>query len=127
MQDSPVTDWTNIFSYQPGRSLYDTSWSIGASTFSVLPEGTTCYVSVRAYDNLLNWTTAQDVFYVLKDTSPPEVTDNQDNICAQQQSDVENCDMDFYDLPGTGSTLNQLQYTAAPYHETSTTGWSAIE
>lgn len=50
-----------------------TGWALPAAVWNNMPEGTTSYISVRAFDNVANSTEVFDAFYVLKDTTPPGV------------------------------------------------------
>ncbi|MDA8132066.1 MAG: hypothetical protein M0011_11235, partial [Elusimicrobia bacterium] len=109
MTGTQIAGWTDIFTNLNAPS-YTGNWPLAAGDWSLLPEGTS-YVSVRVFDALAQGTTAQDVFYVRKDTTPPTVADNQADIAlAQTQGDVSNINVDFNDLGG--SLLNNLQYTA---------------
>jgi len=66
---TPLEDWTTVVSGINAYS-YTTNWSLLASTWSVMLEDTN-YVSVRIYDNMGNFQTLNDAFYVKKDTTPP--------------------------------------------------------
>ncbi|MDI6757106.1 MAG: hypothetical protein QME32_03680, partial [Endomicrobiia bacterium] len=68
-----IKDWTNISAGINAES-YATDFPVA---FAEFPEATTCYVSVRAWDNLLQYSTFYNVFYVLKDITRPAITDGQ--------------------------------------------------
>jgi len=68
-----IKPWTTIATNINAVS-YTLDWTVD---FAVLPEDTTCYVSVRAWDNLLQYSTSYNVFYVLKDVTKPTIIDNQ--------------------------------------------------
>jgi hypothetical protein len=61
--------WTNIV-LPAGATEYVTDWTVN---FPALVEGTTNYVSVRAWDLAGTTNTSVDAFFVLKDTSGPIV------------------------------------------------------
>jgi hypothetical protein len=54
-------------------SIYNSSWTLPVDTWLSLRESATNFVSVRIWDNSSSSATATDVFYVLKDTTPPTV------------------------------------------------------
>ncbi|OGS19579.1 MAG: hypothetical protein A2219_04550 [Elusimicrobia bacterium RIFOXYA2_FULL_50_26] len=62
--------WATIFTQAPAPS-YTADWPLAA--WPLLQEAATNYISVRAYDALLQCATAYAAFYVLKDTTPPDV------------------------------------------------------
>jgi len=66
---SLIQDWTTVVSGINSNS-YTANWALAASTFSAMQEGTN-YVSVRVFDNATNSASANDVFYVKKDTISP--------------------------------------------------------
>ncbi len=108
---TPLTNWTTIFLYLPERVLFEANWSLGDGTWELLPEGTS-YLTLTAFDNLGNQTTYYDVFYICKDTSPPYCEDNQGNIYATSQSDLDNINIDFFDTGG--AKINYVRYKIAP-------------
>jgi len=59
--------WTTVAT-NINASLYSANWGIN---FLACREATTNFVSVKVLDNGGNETTVNDVFYVLKDTTPP--------------------------------------------------------
>lgn len=61
--------WTNI-ALAIASSSYSTDWSVD---FSLLAEATN-YISVKAFDLAGNSTEYIDVFYILKDTTPPSIS-----------------------------------------------------
>lgn len=69
--------WTPVAAIAPGQSAYTANWAVN---FSLLQDGATNYISVRAWDitgsssPALNFFQFPDIFTVLKDTSPPTVT-----------------------------------------------------
>ncbi len=65
-----VAGWT-IAAAAINQSEYTADWALPAAVWSAIPEGTTAYISVRAVDNIANSTDVFDVFYVLKDITPP--------------------------------------------------------
>ncbi|MDI6641429.1 MAG: hypothetical protein QME68_03850, partial [Elusimicrobiota bacterium] len=130
-----VVDWTTIFGGTTPYNNYVSSWSISASAFNSLSEGTTNYVYVRCNDaagNLL--TVSQSVFFILKDTNTPYIVVNNDYYEGPNPTDFDDIDIDFFDRPTPNrqpgaSKLNYAQYTI--YTSTGLTGtmrkdWSDI-
>ncbi|MDA8132418.1 MAG: Ig-like domain-containing protein, partial [Elusimicrobia bacterium] len=104
-------DWTTIASGINSAS-YSSQWALPAAVWNSIPSGTTGYVSARAYDNVGNSTaSANDLFYVLKDTVPATITDSQAGDDTWRNSgpgDIYN--VSFADTGG--SLLDSMQYTA---------------
>ena len=67
-----LQDWTTVVSGINSAS-YTTDWSLLASTWSAMQEGTN-YFSIRVYDNTGNVITLNDPFYVKKDTINPTIS-----------------------------------------------------
>ncbi|HOW28125.1 MAG TPA: fibronectin type III domain-containing protein, partial [Elusimicrobiota bacterium] len=83
-------------------------WALAASDFELLSEGVTNYVSVRVTDNASNETYLDDVFFVLKDTSPPTIDDNVSGNNTTFYADPGAIfDVNFYD---TGGSLDKAEY-----------------
>lgn len=55
---------------------YTTDWPLPPAAFNAIQENVTGYVSVRVYDNAGNVTISTDVFYVKRDTTPPNIINN---------------------------------------------------
>jgi hypothetical protein len=55
---------------------YTTKWALPAAVYNAMIEGVTNYVTVRVYNGVPSTSTLQDAFFVLKDTTPPVITDN---------------------------------------------------
>jgi len=68
-----VAGWTNVAD-AINQTDYTQDWALPQSVWEAMPEGTTSYISVRAFDNVFNSTTVFDAFYVLKDTTPPGIS-----------------------------------------------------
>ncbi|HBA59975.1 MAG TPA: hypothetical protein DCZ92_03980, partial [Elusimicrobia bacterium] len=106
---SQLVGWTDIASGL-NVSTYSANWALSAGAWNLLAQGTN-YVTVRAYDRLGQSSLSADAFYVKKDTTAPNVTDNQADIAlAQGQEDLAALDVDFADTGG--SLLSKAQYTA---------------
>ncbi len=119
-----LKDWTDIYSNAAGTAAYTTDWSVD---FAALAQITTNYVSVRAYDFLGNSTTRNDVFYVLKDTTPPTITNNQANDIWRYTDPGAIYNTDFSDTGG--SKLNRAQYsisTGRDFADGNVKGWTDI-
>ncbi|PIU20672.1 MAG: hypothetical protein COT18_01030, partial [Elusimicrobia bacterium CG08_land_8_20_14_0_20_59_10] len=69
---SVVADWTNTVTNM-NAEVYDTNWALPSAVFDAIPQGVTTYISVRVADNDGNVAVSSDVFYVLRDTTTPEI------------------------------------------------------
>ncbi|MFH1415964.1 MAG: LamG-like jellyroll fold domain-containing protein [Elusimicrobiota bacterium] len=98
-----VIDWTYIFS-STSIAEYTGDWEV---IFSSLAKGYN-YVSVRCADNAGNTDSLNDVFYVLKDTTTPEITDNQDGDQTWRSQNNGVYNIDYSDTGG--SKLSYVQY-----------------
>jgi hypothetical protein len=72
-----VYDWTDAVT-GINADGYNLEWTLPAAVFEAIEENVTSYVSVRVYDlaSPANSTVKEDVFYVLRDTTPPSITNN---------------------------------------------------
>ncbi|PKM98264.1 MAG: hypothetical protein CVU79_03930 [Elusimicrobia bacterium HGW-Elusimicrobia-3] len=72
-----VSDWTDAVTGINSDS-YVSDWTLPAAVFEAIEENVTSYVSVRVYDlaSSPNFTVKEDAFYVLRDTTPPTITNN---------------------------------------------------
>ncbi|HBA59391.1 MAG TPA: hypothetical protein DCZ92_00935 [Elusimicrobia bacterium] len=68
-----ISTWTNVMTNM-NLEEYNTDWELPTAVFEAIPQGVTSYVSVRVYDSSGNVTVAPDVFYVLRDTTTPDIT-----------------------------------------------------
>ncbi|HPO96173.1 MAG TPA: hypothetical protein PLD81_09210, partial [Elusimicrobiales bacterium] len=85
---SLIVDWTDVIT-NINQPNYTSNWQVPNSVFNLMQNGTN-YVSVRVYDNAGNVFISSDVFYVLKDTMPALVINNQlgDDIWISSNSRV---------------------------------------
>ncbi|MFI5361937.1 MAG: right-handed parallel beta-helix repeat-containing protein [Elusimicrobiota bacterium] len=56
---------------------FSTPWQLPPAFFAALMQGVTNYITVEVSNGVPNTTVLQDAFYVLKDTVPPTLVDNQ--------------------------------------------------
>lgn len=72
-----VSDWTDAVT-GINSDAYASDWALPAAVFEAITENVTSYVSVRVYDLAApaNFTVKADAFYVLRDTTPPTITNN---------------------------------------------------
>ncbi|HOW90156.1 MAG TPA: hypothetical protein PL037_07720, partial [Elusimicrobiales bacterium] len=68
-----LTPWT-LAADGIGQAEYTADWALPLSVWNAIQEGVTAYISVRVEDNVRNSTEVADVFYVLKDTTPPSLS-----------------------------------------------------
>ena len=121
-------DWTSVVTGINAPD-YDLDWQLPASLFQTIPEGVTTYVSVRAYDRAAvpNITVSTDVFYVLRDTTPPGIVNAAVSPSGWQAADPGPFNVDFFD---TGSGLAAVQYSvsgAAGTADAAWLGWTDID
>jgi len=115
--------WTPIAENVNAQN-YTENWPID---FSALQETATNYVSVRITDSLTQRTTANDVFFVLKDITKPTITDNQTGDFTWRQASGTQYNIDFDDTGG--SKLDLLQYrvwSSAGQSGTEIISWTTI-
>ncbi|MFH1380103.1 MAG: FG-GAP-like repeat-containing protein, partial [bacterium] len=103
-------DWTPIFT-STGTPAYTSGWQVD---FNSLKDSTTNYVSFRAFDVACNTMTINDVFYVLKDTTPPIITNKQTGDADWRKAAGTTYNVDFEDAASglvSGSSVT-LRYSA---------------
>ncbi len=107
--------------------IYDTDWMLPAPVFEAIQENVTSYVSVRIYDNAGNATVSPDVFYVRRDTTPPNIDNYAASPPGWQAADPGAVfDVDFNDAL---SGLGQLLYSASSnpgLADANILGWTAV-
>ena len=109
---APLTGWTVAVS-SINAADYATDWQLPLTAFEAIPEGVTAYVSVRVYDNAAptpNVTVSTDVFYVIRDTTPPTITNNAVSPSGWQFADPGVFDVNFADAR---SGLAFIKYSAS--------------
>ncbi|MFA5937429.1 MAG: hypothetical protein WC822_06165, partial [Candidatus Paceibacterota bacterium] len=104
-------EWTGIQSGINADS-YAGDFAIPVSSFGLLLETVTNYISVRAYDVAGNTVTVTDAFFILKDTTPPALADNQAGDANWRRSSGTLYNMDFTDTGG--SRISRVQVRASP-------------
>ncbi|MBU2572869.1 MAG: hypothetical protein KKH28_02175 [Elusimicrobia bacterium] len=67
-----VADWIDVSTALAGTA-YSDDWALPQSVWDALQEGPTNFISVRVFDTVANSSEAVDAFYVLKDTTLPNV------------------------------------------------------
>ncbi|MBN1385212.1 MAG: LamG domain-containing protein, partial [Elusimicrobia bacterium] len=100
-----LKDWTNIFNPGYGSTVYDSDWQID---FSTCVEGYN-YISVRVYDIAGSSATEEDVFYVKKDVSSPQISDGQLGDDTWRRVDGTTYNINFADAGG--SLLDYAEYS----------------
>jgi len=100
-------DWSDVATGL-GAADYTANWSLPSGVFETLPPGKN-YISLRAFDAAGNaGAVLTDGFYILKDTSPPQIADAQSGDDAWRRFGGTAYDVDFHD---PDSLLTQAQYT----------------
>jgi len=94
-----------------GSDTFNTDWPLPTAVWDALEDGATNYITIRAIDGLLNSSTTVDAFFVLKDTSPPVLADNQNGDDAIRPASGTLYDLDAFD---SGSGLVRVQYSVSP-------------
>ncbi len=116
-----ITGWTNIAQPPVNQPSYTAGWEVN---FAGLKESVTNYVSVRACDTLLQWTTTNDVFYVLKDTTPPSsvsLSSPDDGAFYNTQS----VSLDWQDSSDTRSGVTEYEMHISTKSDFSTVSYSS--
>jgi len=72
MAGSVVAPWTSVVT-AINQDAYAADWRLPQSVWEQMPEGTSNYISVRAYDNSGNYSYLEDAFSLIKDSSPPSI------------------------------------------------------
>lgn len=72
IEGSVVAPWTTVVS-GINQDKYLAGWRIPQTVWESMPEGTSNYISVRAYDNSDNYADLHDAFSLIKDSSPPQI------------------------------------------------------
>ncbi len=102
--------WREVLTNISANS-YTAGWGLTSEQWGLLKSGTN-YISVRAYDGVGNYGELDDAFYVLKDTVPPTVTDNQPLETVWHSSDTGAYLVNFNDAEGGGG-LAAVEYSAS--------------
>ncbi len=102
------------------KSSYTANWQLTAEHWSQLKEGVTNYISLRVVDLAGNTSSWANAFYVLKDTTPPVITDDQNG------DDQWRCVNDgSYDIKYSDTGGSMLDY--AEYKIISATGAVVVD
>jgi len=125
---TPLTGWTEVVTDINAQS-YETDWQLPEAVFQTITEGVTAYASVRVYDlaSTPNVTVSTDVFYVIRDTTPPVIVNGAVSPSGWQSSDPGPFNVDFSDAR---SGLALIQYSAAysaGAADASVLGWTDID
>lgn len=122
-----IADWTDVVTNIAAQT-YGSDWQLPGSAFGGIPENTTCYVSVRVYDNSANVTVSTDVFYVLRDITAPTIDNKTVSTATWVATDQQTLyDVDFAD---SLSGLRYIQYSASSQQGTASAnilGWLDID
>jgi hypothetical protein len=100
-------DWTdNVTGIN--SATYTGDWQLVTGVWDLLLPGTN-YISIRTYDNVVNYTDDSDVFVIKKDTTAPEITNNQsgDNTWLKLNAGAI-YDVEFDD---NGSLIDTIEYS----------------
>ncbi|PIU18139.1 MAG: hypothetical protein COT18_11055, partial [Elusimicrobia bacterium CG08_land_8_20_14_0_20_59_10] len=106
---TPSPDWSGVVSGINSNS-YTADWSLDTGHWSLLRSGTN-YISLRVWDGNDNSSTTVSAFYILKDTSPPVITDLQADETFWRSSNTAVYNVDFEDAL---SGLSAIEYSASP-------------
>lgn len=126
---TPLTGWAEVVT-NINAADYVTDWQLPLTAFQAIPEGVTAYVSVRVYDAAAptpNITVSTDVFYVVRDTTPPTIANNAASPSGWQFADPGVFDVNFADAR---SGLAAIQYSAsgsAGAVDEAILGWTDID
>lgn len=121
-----LTGWLNAVT-GINADTYTEDWALPTAAFDAVQENVPGYVSVRVYDNVGNVTISTDVFYVRRDTTPPNISNNAVSPAAWLASDP-GAVFDV-DLDDALSGLSQVLYSASNQAGTGNAnllGWTAL-
>ena len=120
-----VADWTSVRT-DINAGTFDTDWQLPSAVFDLIQENATNYVSVRVYDNSSNVTVSTDAFYVLRDTTAPNIENNAVSPAGWLTSDPGLFNVDFNDAL---SGLAQVLYSVSDHAgsaDADILGWTLI-
>ncbi|MEM2460983.1 MAG: hypothetical protein QXV20_06975, partial [Candidatus Hadarchaeales archaeon] len=102
-----IVDWTTIFT--TNTYSYTEDWSLPDFVWGTIPSGPQKnYISVRCIDFAYNTSTVlTNAFYIMKDTIPPRIIDNQDGDDTWRRFGGTTYNVDFEDKE---SSLRGAQY-----------------
>ncbi len=122
-----VFDWSDALTNINSNS-YTSDWGLTPAQWALLPAGTS-YISLRAWDGAGLYSDLGDAFYILKDTSPPSITDDQPGETTWRKTDPGAIYfVDFSDQEG-GAGLAAVEYSAsgtAGSANANVLGWTAL-
>ncbi|MEF3280437.1 MAG: lamin tail domain-containing protein [Elusimicrobiota bacterium] len=107
-----TSDWTDVISNINSFS-YTLNWQLPQQVFDNMASGIN-YVSVKVYDIAGNISVSTDVFYVLKDTQPALINDNQDGDDVWRSTASGLYKVYFEDLGQSGLNKFQIKLTTGP-------------
>jgi len=99
--------WTTISSGPANIQNFSSLWGVSDSSWTALSQGFN-YISVRAWNIAGTTSTLNDVFYIKKDTTTPNVADNQSGDDVWRKSAGTLYNVDFNDTGG--SLINGIEY-----------------
>lgn len=102
-----IYDWENEL-VDIGSSSYTQDWSLNETHWNSLVQGVTNYISVKVLDLAGNTSSWANAFYVLKDTSPPLISDLQDGDTTWRNVNDGLYDVNYTDSGGSG--LSRADY-----------------
>jgi hypothetical protein len=105
-------DWT-VQQGAINSSSYLTDWKLTQAQWNALPAGIS-YVSVRVNDGAANQQSNDDVFYILKDTSAPSITDGQSGDSEWRDANTGVYNVDFDDVGGSLLKQAEIKITTGP-------------
>ncbi|HLD30242.1 MAG TPA: hypothetical protein VJC03_07855, partial [bacterium] len=101
-----IVDWYP-YADNISSTSYSDDFSLSTDHFSLLPSSF-AYVSVRAYDYALNLSSRTDAFYIKKDTSPPTISNGEEDEDPVWRNSGRTYDVDFLD---NLSRIQKAEYT----------------
>ncbi len=107
---SVYQNWGSSETLNIGTTYYINSWQLSNNTWSNMQQGYN-YVSALVYDYAGNSNELTDAFFVLKDTTPPQITDNQTGDNTWRSSNTGVYSVSFVDTGG--SNLQRFEVSAS--------------
>ncbi|MBI5201173.1 MAG: T9SS type A sorting domain-containing protein, partial [Elusimicrobia bacterium] len=120
-----ITAFTDVVT-AIGADAYTADWALPAAVFNALWEGTTNYISIRAFDGNGDATTLDNAFYVLKDTTAPSFTNSVAGDAAFRKVAGTLYDLNVFDMASRVAAFEYSVSTRPSSGDASAVGWTSI-
>ncbi|MDI6757180.1 MAG: hypothetical protein QME32_04070, partial [Endomicrobiia bacterium] len=118
-------DWTDE-KLNIGTTFYTADWPVKWETWLAMKEGYN-YVSAKVYDNALNSFELSDVFFVLKDTTPPSIDNQQSGDTAWRRVNNGSYNVNFADSGGSKLSRFEISASTSPSGTPQLAAWTTVQ